>query len=369
MIGQKGIPALYGGVERHVEELAFELVKRGHDVTVYTRPYYTSPNRKNYRGIKLISLRAWRSKHFDAITHTFISTWHAMWHGYDVIHYHGVGPSLMSFLPRLLAPNTKVIVTFHCIDRQHSKWGYFARFMLRLGEWTATHFPHETIVVSRDLQRYCRKIYGRATSYIPNGVSTSFTTPFKARDITRKFGLHKDEYILTVTRLIPHKGIHYLIEAYQRLKTDKKLVIVGDSVYTDEYVKKIRAQAKSDKRIIFTGFQHGRVLSELYGNAYLFVLPSEFEGLPLVLLEAAGFGRCAVASNIPANVEILRSHGHDFGLMFRNKDSRDLATKLDMLLKRPKLAQSLGQMAQELVRTKFNWRHIATDTERIYATD
>jgi glycosyltransferase involved in cell wall biosynthesis len=239
---------------------------------------------------------------------------------------------------------------------------------LRLGEWTATHLPHETIVVSRELQRYCRRVYGRATSYIPNGVATSFTKPYKPREITRKFGLRANGYILAVSRLIPHKGIHYLIDAYQQLKTDKQLVIVGDSVYTDEYVTRLHAQAKADKRIIFAGFQNGRMLSELYANAYMFVLPSEFEGLPLVLLEAAGFGRASVASNIPANVEILRSRGHDFGLMFRNKDSRDLAKKLDLMLKRPALVKSLGQMSKELVRIKFNWRNIATDTERVYAT-
>ncbi|MFA6197583.1 MAG: glycosyltransferase family 4 protein [Patescibacteria group bacterium] len=367
MIGQKGMPAIYGGVERHVEELSLELVKRGHDVTVYTRRYYTAASRKNYRGIKLVSLPTLHTKHFDAITHTFLSTWHAMWHGYDVIHYHSVGPSLLSFLPRLFSPRTKVIATFHSMDRLHQKWGIFARTMLRLGEIASLYFPHQTIVVSRQLRDYCRRTYGRQTTYIPNGVSHEFTRPVAADIIKRKYGLRKGGYILTVSRIIPPKGLHHLISAYRQLNTDKRLVIVGGSVHTDRYLQQLHDQAKQDRRILFTGFQNGRILAELYSNAYLYVLPSEIEGMPLSLLEAAGFGRCTVVSNIPANVAVLRSHGHDFGIMFRNKNSKDLARKLDMLLERPALTRSLGQLARELVRAKFNWRHIATDTERIYS--
>lgn len=368
MIGQKGIPAIYGGVERHVEELSLELTKRGHEVVVYTRPYYTSARRTSYRGIRLRSLRSWRTKHFDAISHTLIATLHALREGFDVIHYHGVGPSLLSFIPRIFSPRTKVVATFHSLDREHQKWGLFARLSLRLGEWTSLHFPHQTIVVSRDLQKYCWKTYRRRTTYIPNGVSIEFTKPAKADMITRKFGLKKDGYVLTVSRLIPPKGLHYLIEAYRRLKTDKKLVIVGDSVYTDAYVNSLRDLAKADPRILFTGFQKGQMLAELYSNAYVYVLPSEIEGMPLSLLEAAGFGRCAIASDIPANVEVLRSNGHEFGYLFRSKDSRDLAVKLSQLLRRPSLTRVLGRMAKQLVRTKFSWRSIAMDTERVYST-
>jgi glycosyltransferase involved in cell wall biosynthesis len=253
------------------------------------------------------------------------------------------------------------------MDRLHQKWGAFARIMLRMGEFASLYFPHQTIVVSRQLREYCRRKYGKQTEYIPNGVSREFTRPVAASIIQRKYGLRKGSYILAVSRIIPPKGLHHLVSAYRQLRSDKRLVIVGGSVHTDKYLRQLRALAKQDKRVLFVGFQSGRTLSELYSNAYLYVLPSEIEGMPLSLLEAAGFGRCAVASNIPANVEVLRSRGHDFGIMFRNKNSRDLASKLDLLLKRPALTKSLGQMARELVRVKFNWRHITTDTERIYS--
>ncbi|MFA5047783.1 MAG: glycosyltransferase [Patescibacteria group bacterium] len=153
-IGQKGIPTKQGGIEKHVEELSTRLAQAGFDVTVYSRPHYTGQKQKVYfyKKVQIINLPSLVTKHLDAISHTFLASLHALFQNYNVIHYHGVGPSLMSFIPRIFNPRAKVIVTFHCIDRQHQKWGIFAKTMLGLGEWTACHFPHETIVVSQTLQ-------------------------------------------------------------------------------------------------------------------------------------------------------------------------------------------------------------------------
>ncbi|MFA5107412.1 MAG: glycosyltransferase family 4 protein [Patescibacteria group bacterium] len=367
MIGQKGIPALFGGVERHVEELSVRLAKRGHTVTVYTRPNHTNPNRKNYHGVRLVSLPSLPTKHFDAISHTFLATIHALFQDYDVIHYHSGGPSLLSFIPRLFRPGIKVIATFHSIERKHQKWGLFARFVLRLGEWACVTFPHQTIAISRPLQKYCEKTYRKKTIYIPNGVSSEFTRSQKAKVITKQFGLIADQYILTVARLIPPKGIHYLIAAYKRLNTKKRLVIAGDSAYTDSYVKKLKELAAGDPRIIFTGFQKGKTLAELYSNAYLFVFPSEIEGLPLALLEAAGFGRCSLASNIPENLEVLRANNEVIGYVFKNKNVKDLQIKLAELLKRPEATKKVGQRARKVVLQHFNWQSIAYETEKLYS--
>ncbi len=368
MIGQKGIPAKFGGIERHVEELSLQLVKRGHDVTVYSRPYYTRKSLKTYRGIHLISLPTVLMKHFDAITHTFLSSLHALTQKFDIIHYHGVGPSLLSFIPRIFNRRVKVVATFHCIDRHHKKWGWFARYMLWLGEWASLTFPHETIAVSQSIKKYCFRIFGKKAIYIPNGISREFLKKSKADLIKSKFGLIADQYILAVSRLIPHKGIHYLIEAYRSLKTDKKLVIAGGSFYTDDYVKKLKEQAGGDPRIIFTGFQKGKILSELYSNAYLFVLPSEAEGLPIALLEAAGFGKCALASNIPENMEVIRANKETIGYAFKNKDVSDLNKKLAELIKKPAQTRKTGKNARQTVLKEFNWRKIASQTEQLYAT-
>lgn len=368
MIGQKGVPGIFGGIERHVEQLSLILTKRGHNVTVYTRPYYTSATKARLQKIRLISLPSLRTKHFDAISHTFLATLHALRQDYDVIHYHGVGPALLSFLPRLFRHQAKVIVTFHCIDRKHQKWGSIARFFLWLGERAAVFYPHETIVVSKTLRAYCRKNFRKNVTYIPNGVPLESAPTLNADAIEKKFGLIANQYILAVSRLIPHKGIHHLIKAYQQLATEKPLVIVGDSFYTDSYVKELKKLAGNNPRIIFTGFQKGKILAELFSNALLFVLPSESEGLPIALLEAASFGKCILASNIPENVEIIKSGNHVIGYTFKNRDTEDLRRMLEQLMRHPKTMQSKGRLAQTVVRKHFQWSSIALDVERVYCS-
>ncbi len=368
MIGQKGVPGIFGGVERHVEQLSLILTERGHDVTVYTRPYYTPAKRTRFHKVRLVSLPSLRTKHFDAISHTFLATLHAVRQDSDIIHYHGVGPALLAFLPRLFRHRAKVIVTFHCIDRKHQKWGSIARFFLWLGERAAVFFPHETIVVSKTLRAYCRQNFRRNVTYIPNGVPLESTRTLNADAIRKKFGLIANQYILAVSRLIPHKGIHHLIKAYQQLATEKPLVIVGDSFYTDAYVKDLKKLAGSDPRIIFTGFQKGKTLKELFSNAYLFVLPSESEGLPITLLEAASFGKCVLASNIPENIEVIRSGKQVIGYTFKNRDTDDLRRMLEQLMHHQKTIQSKGQLAKTVVRKRFNWIAIVLDVERVYSS-
>ena len=360
MIGQKGIPAIYGGIERHVEELVVRLAGCGEQVFVYTRPYYTAKKQKTFQGVNLISLPTIKTKHLDAITHTLFATIHALFQNYDIIHYHGVGPSLLCFIPRIFNPKAKVIVTFHCIDRQHQKWGRFAKLMLWLGERMACKFSHQVITVSRTLQNYCYEVFGRGTAYIPNGIK--LVSNIKPSLITTKFDLKGQDYILTVARLIPHKGIQYLISAYQKIKTEKKLVIVGDSSFTDKYVKKLKHLASGNTNIIFAGYQSGQMLEELFSNAYVYVHASESEGLPIAVLEAASYGLPIIASNIPANMEIVQS----WGLSFENKNVNELKEKLEYILKNPEEADKIGKDGRKYVLENYNWDDIIIETKNLY---
>lgn len=359
MIGQKGIPAVYGGVERHVEELSTRLSALGHDVVVYTRPYYTSRTRKLYAGVRLQSIRSIHTKHLDAISHTLFSTLHAIKDGAEVFHYHGVGPSLLSWIPRVLKPRARVVATFHSPDRLHQKWGLFARLMLTLGEKASIRFAHETITVSRSLSVYCQERYGKSTVYIPNGVPTMQNS--KASMIEQAYGLHGDDYILVVTRLVPHKGVHHLIEAFANIQTDKKLVVVGDSAFTDAYVQKLKNMA--GKQVIFTGWQSGQMLAELFSNASIYVQPSESEGLPISVLEAAVYGLPIIGSDIPANMEILGRCGKSF----TKGDVEDLTRALQALLTQPEERERLGREARKLVQEEYEWDSIADNTSRLYS--
>ncbi|MBU1131830.1 glycosyltransferase family 4 protein [Patescibacteria group bacterium] len=362
-IGQKGIPMKFGGIEKHVERLAVGLAERGRDVFVYTRPWYTSPSRKKFNGVNLISLPSIHTKHLDAISHTLLASLDVLRRDYDIVHYHGVGPALLAWIPRLFRPRTKVIITFHSIDRKHQKWGWFARLALYLGEWAAVKFAHETIAVSKVLQMYCKKEYNADVVYIPNGVE--IPSRAAADEIKTKFGLQKGKYFLFLSRLVRHKGAQYLIDAFNQIKTDKKLVIAGAGAFSDKYVKELKEKAKHNPNIIFTGNVSGgsRLWRELFSNAYLFVHPSESEGLPIVVLEAMSFGLPVLASDIPENMEVLSG---GYGFSFENKKVKDLKEKMEIILRRPVLSQRAGRAAQLHVRRFYDWKGIVKSVEKIY---
>lgn len=360
LIGQKGLPAKQGGIERHVEELSVRLAEAGFAVSVYNRNYYASSKAKNYKKVRLIHLPSFRTKNLDAISHTFLATIHALFCDYNIIHYHGVGPSLLSWLPRIFKPKTKVIATLHCLDRQHQKWSKPAKFMLALGEKCACKFPHQTIVVSKTLQKYCKYRFDKETAYIPNGVSL-YDGPSDEK-ILKDYGLVKDGYIFCASRLVRHKGLHTLIEAYKKTASDKKLVIAGTGANTADYVQELRRLAEDHKNIIFVGEQTAGRLKALFVNAYLFVQPSEAEGLSIALLEALSYAVPVIASDIEENMEVLS----DWSLTFKNKNAADLARQLNWALANPAKIKNGALAAKTAIDKDYDWSKITVQTIDLY---
>ncbi|MDO8668371.1 MAG: glycosyltransferase family 4 protein [bacterium] len=358
-IGQKGIPAKSGGVERHVEELATRLVRAGHEIFVYTRANYTGKSLKKYQGVNLINLLNLATKHLDAISHTFRACLDLTKRDAEIIHFHSIGPASLIWLVKLLKPGVPIIFTFHTKCYEHKKWGLIAKAYLKFGELVGCLLADKTIVISRQLNQYTEKKYKIDATYIPNGVSLVKTV--KAEEI-KKWGLKKDNYILLVSRLVGHKGVHYLIEAYNSLKTDKKLVIVGAGAFTDRYVKKLKTLARGNKNIIFTGNQTGRELAELFSNAYLFVQPSESEGLSIALLEAMSYGKGVLFSDIPENLEVAKG----VGFSFINKNTASLKKKLSYLLDQPALVSAQGELGKARVKKYYDWNNITEKIIEIY---
>ncbi|MBD3247736.1 glycosyltransferase [Candidatus Falkowbacteria bacterium] len=359
IIGQKGIPAKSGGVERHVEELSTRLVKAGHEVFVYARPNYTNKDLKEYKGVKLISLPSITTKHLDAISHTFRACLDVARRNVDVIHFHSIGPSSLLWLVKILRPHTPVIATFHCQDYKHQKWGVLARLCLRIGEMIACKLADKTITVSRNLRNYAIRKYNSSAIYVPNGVPAQ---EIKEIEKIKYMGLKKDGYILAVSRLIRHKGLQYLVKAYNQLKTDKKLVIVGDSAYTGDFVKELKALAGDNPNIIFAGNQSGRNLEELFSNAYIFVQPSESEGLSIALLEAMAYAKATLVSDIPENLEVIGPTG----FTFRNKNHKDLANRLNTLLRNPEIVEKMGALEKTRVEKEYSWEMIVDKIQKVY---
>lgn len=359
MIGQKGIPAISGGVERHVDELSTRLVKAGHDVLAYTRPNYTDPSLREHKGVQLISLPSIPTKHLDAITHTLRACLDVAKRNVDIVHFHSIGPSFLVWLVKLLKLNTPVIFTFHSPCYKHKKWKIFARFCLRMAEVISCRLSNTTIAVSRTLRNYAIRKHNSRAIYVPNGVPAMENCEIQK---IKYMGLQKDGYILSVSRLVRHKGLQHLIRAYQELKTDKKLVIAGDGSYTDNFVKELKSLAGNNKNIIFAGEQSGRNLAELFSNAYLFVQPSETEGLSISLLEAMAYGKATLVSDIPENLEAVGP----YGFTFRNKNYKDLAGRLATLLRNSEVVVKMGELERKRALDNYNWEVVIDKTIKIY---
>lgn len=356
-IGQKGIPAQTGGVERYVENLALNLAQEGQEIFVYSRRNY-SHGLGEYKDIKIIPLPSLPGKHLEAVSHTFLACFDLLRRPVDIIHFQSIGPASLMWLVRILKPRTPIIFTFHCRDYYHQKWGRLARLYLRFGEMVGCLLADQIITISEELKRYTFDKYHKVAIYIPNGATVKERMPVQE---IRRWGLEENNYFVSISRLIRHKGIHHLIIAYKKLLTDKKLVIVGAGAHTNDYVRELHELAGDDQRIIFTGNQTGRILAELYSNAYAFIQPSESEGLSIALLEAMSYGRACLASDIEANQEALGGTGY----LFKTKDVDDLSLKMKDLLMNQNLIEA-GQAALDRVAKEYSWQDIAKKILKVY---
>lgn len=355
-----------GGVEIVVKELCIRMAQRGCEVTCYNRSghhvsgaEYDDVDKNEYDGIRQKFVPTIERKGFAAVSSSFFAALYSAFGEYDVVHIHAEGPAFFSWLPKMFGK--RVVVTIHGIDWQREKWksGFGSKF-IRQGEKNAVKYADEIIVLSKGVQDYFNDTYGRKTRFIPNGVNRPKVR--EANLITKKYGLTKASYILFLGRLVPEKGIRYLIEAFKNVKTDKNLVIAGGSSDTDLFMKELKELAKSDQRIIFTGFVQGQMLDELYSNAYIYTLPSDLEGMPLSLLEAMSYGDCCLVSDILECTEVVE----DKALIFKKSDVNDLRDKLQYVCNRPAEVDEYKKQAADFICGKYNWDNIVEKTLELY---
>ncbi len=354
-IGGRGVAGKYSGIETYYEEVGRRLAENGHRVTAYCRSYFT-PEVPEHHGVRIVRLPTIRSKHLDTLAHTLLSTVHACFSDCDVVHYHALGPSLFSYLPRLFGKKT--VVTVQGLDWRRKKWNWLARNVLRLGEWASARLPNQTLVVSRTLQKHYFIQHSKETVYTPNGTRIRKR---RGGPHLERLGLVPGGYVLYLGRFSPEKNCDLLIDAFEKTATPLKLVLAGGSSHTDKYVSRLRGH-ESD-RVKFLDWLSGDAFEEVLTNAALFVLPSDLEGLSLALLDAMGAGICALASDVPENREVIE----DTGFVFKAADAADLQRMLTLLLSDVRLRQIAGASGQMRVRQHYLWGKATKDLAAVYA--
>lgn len=365
MVGQKRIPSREGGVEVVVDELSTRFVKLGHKVDAYNRSGYHVSGKefdesrgKIYEGIRLITIPTFKNSSLNAMVYSILASFRLLFGRYDIVHYHAEGPCTMLWLPKLFGFH--VVATIHGLDWQRSKWGGFAAGVLKFGEKMAARHADDVIVLSRNVQDYFCKTYDRETLFIPNGIARPEYYPVK--EIKEKYGLEKEAYILFLARIVPEKGLHYLIDAFSKVHTDKKLVIAGGISHSKDYMDMIRTMAAKDDRVIMTDFVQGRILAELCSNAYVFVLPSDVEGMAVSLLEAMSYGNCCLVSDIEENLEVVQ----DCAVSFEKANIEDLKEKLENLIRNPDQVEMLKKRSADFICNRYNWDDVVKQTLEVY---
>lgn len=353
------------GVEVVVEELSTRLVKDGNIVEVYNRKGKNVQDKnadksnekiKEYKGVRIITVPTINKKGIDALLYSIFATIRALFGHYDVIHYHAEGSCAMLWLPHLF--KIKTVATIHGLDWQRSKWKGIASKYIKFGEKIAAKYADEIIVLSKGVQKYFKDIYNRDTNFIPNGVNEPIKR--KVKIIKEKYNLDKDNYILFLARIVPEKGLSYLIEAFNKIDTDKKLVIAGGASHTNEYFNKIKNMVKDNDRIIMTGFVQGQELEELYSNCYLYCLPSDVEGMPISLLEAMSYGNICLVSDIEENKQVIDNYGYTF----KKANVEDLKSTLEKLIKKGNF--NFKENIEKYVEEKYNWDEVTEQTLKLY---
>ena len=364
MIGAKGIPVetgMGGGVERVLEELTPRLASAGHHVTVYARPYANPSKRKTWEGVRLVTLPCIRVRYLETLSHVLLSTIHALFGGYDIIHFHAVGPSTAAWIPRLLARRSKVVVTFHARDQFHELRHPIARMYLAFGEWTAVRFPHATIAVSHVIRTFCREHFHVNVAYIPNGVDIPAQIAFHTNEV-RALGLEPGRYLLGVGRLVQFKAFDVALDAFRGVDTDMPFVLAGSPGYDKWYTKKLQRLATRDPRVRLIGFQSGKALEQLLAHAYAVIHPSRIEGMSLAILEAMSYGKLVIMSDIEENREIA-----DHAAVCVRMDDRDAFREaMQWAIQDPVMVKARGQRARQHVRQHYGWEFVVRETERLY---
>ncbi|MBQ9551333.1 MAG: glycosyltransferase family 4 protein [Clostridia bacterium] len=366
MLGHKRIPTRSGGVEVVVEELSLRMAEKGHDVVVYNR-WCGEEKLKDYRGVKVAEVRTFKHSSLNAMVYSFFATLRCIVKKYDVVHYHAEGPCAMIPLAKLFGK--KVVATVHGLDWQRNKWGGFASKYILFGEKMAAKYADKVIVLSQGVKQYFKDTYGCDAVLIPNGINR--VTPEAPDLIKSRFGLEKNGYILFLARITPEKGLDYLIDAYKQLQTDKKLVIAGSIEPKTDYINSVLEKARDCENILFTYFVSGQTLAELFSNCFVYVLPSDLEGMPMSLLEAVGYDARVIVSDIPENTDCLDGYGSSFA----HGDADALKTALEHCLAHEELQdrdfkedaapEDIQKKRQELIE-RYDWDNITDQTLALY---
>ena len=355
IMGIRGIPANYGGFETFAEEIAPRLVERGHEVTVYGRSNNIKYIDEFYKGVRIVILPTISHKYFDTVAHSFLTTLHGLFNKYDVILFCNSANSVYTFLPRVMG--TKVVINVDGLEWKRAKWNVFGKNFYKISEFLSTILPNAVVTDSKEIQYYYEKKFKKKSTFIPYGAPTQKA---QTKESLEQFDLEPQSYLLYVSRFEPENNTHLVLKAFEQVKTDKKLVMIGGAPYSASYIKNLKST--TDPRIVFTGFVYGTAYKELQSNSYFYIQATQAGGTQPALLDGMGHGNCILANDVPQHREVLS----DAGIYFTKNNKDDLSAKMKWLCDHPEIVEKYKKISIKRVREKYSWNKVTQDYENLF---
>jgi glycosyltransferase involved in cell wall biosynthesis len=349
ILGHRGIPGNYGGFETFAEELATRLVADGHQVDVYCRTNTGTYRKPTYKGVKLFYLNTVSNKFLDTLVHTTKAVLHATFvRRPDLILMVNVGNAIVSWIPRLFG--IPVVLNVDGLEWERRKWNWLARTYLRTSAWLTRWLPSAIVTDAKVIYDHYQERLGISSTMIPYGAVVQRK---RSPDVLRTYGLKANEYYLYVARFEPENNPLQVVQAFEQVKTNKKLVMVGGAPYASSYIKEIRRTR--DPRIVFLGFVFGKEYKALQQQAYAYIQATEVGGTHPALIEAMGFGNCVLINGTPENMETANGSAIPFWFYRGHRAPEGLTSKIQLIEDKPELVPTYRRRAAAHIRRNYRW--------------
>jgi glycosyltransferase involved in cell wall biosynthesis len=355
LVGTRGIPANYGGFETCAEELAVGLTTNGHDVTVYCRPGNAPGNPDTYRGAKLVYRRYIETKSLGTLSHTAHSLLHASTQGFDALMIFNAGNGPLCIIPKL--GRTPFAVNVDGLEWKRTKWGKAAKLYYQFGEWCSARLATRVVSDSRAIQAYYDNRYSTSSTFIAYGAHVEGSSNPSILD---EYGLTPGDYFLVASRLEPENNADTTVRAFEKVNTDKKLVIAGGANWDSPFVESLKKTEDSRVQLLGPVYKEGHI-QELHAHCYAYVHGNEVGGTNPALLKALGYGNCVLALDVPFNAEVVGD-----AAMLYEKDPSALAATMQELIDHPELAQQYRERAPRRVNEAYQWSAVVRDYETLF---
>ena len=357
----------FGGVESHVLSLSEELARRGHEVTVVTTRHDPRSNpRESMDGFQVVRVKPRMIVMRTPIAPRIRTALRGV--PVDLVHAHQP-PPLSAHYAALAAEARALplVITYHCDVQLPSRTGSFFESLYRRS-WGASTLRRASrvIVTTRTYALTSRSVWQANPTVIPNAVDhRRFRPDIDGSSLRGALGIREDRsVVLLVGRIVPHKGIEYLIEA-SRSVPDATFLIAGSGTLLDS-MKRLAADLGVRDRVRFLGQVAQEALPHVYAACDVFVLPSvsRLEAFGIVALEAMATAKPVVVADIPGVREVIED-GRE-GLLAEPVNPADLAAKINRLLRDPSLRTEMGRRAREKVVSMYSLDKVTDQVENVY---